>query len=972
MASSLYELRLAIHEAHSVRMASLLESLQHAAAPAFTVERKLGEGGMGVVYLGHDVSLDRPVAFKVLKPEQATARAAERFVREARTLAKLSHPHVVRVYLAPDPRAGLFYYIMEYISGETVADRLSRGPMPPSEAVSLGADLLSGLEAVHRLGVVHRDVKPSNVFLFSERAVLADFGIAQPSDSESLTNPGEIVGTLRYMAPEQLASDGRVDLRADLYSAAVVLFEALTGRMPRPGGPAKPINWSGVPRRLRRVLRRGLALEPERRWPSAAEFRRALVRPWLLSSREIGTAALLTLGAVWLSLWLSGGTYTSSPEPRSDIAVVPFESADHGAVGRDLARYASDRLQWFPRWTMKPIALTFAWADTVPEAVRQERGPHELKSTYVVLGRVIDGSSGSTLELTLRDSSGRALNPIPIRVASRPDDLPGWSRDVADSIVARVFPGLAGPFHELSRRTVADAQAYGEYFKGEEAFQQDAYEEADHHYARALERDPGFVQAALRLAIVRRFRRVPFESDLKRLYDEDAAELPEQHRQLIEALLEPDLRRRFQRYRLAVSAFPHDATVRFVYADELFHRGPLVGIPLDTAMAELYRVTSLQPDLEQAPAFDHLLWGHLRLGDRELADSTLRRRLSLPYSGEGEETRRRRFLQLAYDQRFRPGIAALKRLWLSFRADSAMLEGMQRYARLGNSFDIPQAELALGRILTERGRTRTIRGSGHRAEGIALMMFGRPGEALGHLDTAIAWLPRPDSLLERAEWRMILPALGFPAGDSASRSSARAHLVGLSGTADLGPRAAWILAVAAAHDRDTTASTRWAATVDRLAAGHRGAARLALGLTAMVAASRGHPDSALVVSQPLLAYDSTGVEPDPFARAILHLQRARWHLALADTLGADAELRWYENSDSGIEGWLQGDLQPGEVDAMVSAVARLDRSRLALARADSTTACALASRVRELWERAEPAYASLKADARAIEAACLR
>jgi hypothetical protein len=150
----------------------------------------------------------------------------------------------------------------------------------------------------------------------------------------------------------------------------------------------------------------------------------------------------------------------------------------------------------------------------------------------------------------------------------------------------------------------------------------------------------------------------------------------------------------------------------------------------------------------------------------------------------------------------------------------------------------------------------------------------------------------------------------------------------------------------------------------------RGAGRLLLLLEAIAAAHRGHPDSGLALSAPLLAYDSTGAVEDPFSRAVLHLRRADWSLAQGDSAAADRELLWYENSDTGIEGWIHTELQPGEVDAMLSAIARLRRARLALARNDPVVACPWLLRLSELWRDAEPAFTPLVTEARALAGRC--
>ncbi len=211
-------------------MSSLLERLRTALAPHYEVERELASGGMGTVFLARDPTLDRHVAIKILQPDLASDTASERFLREARILAKLSHPNIVPVFQAGDAD-GLGYYVMEYVEGETLKERLERGAMPKDEALKLADDLLSALEAAHERGIVHRDVKPSNIFLLGDRAMLADFGIAKPSQDTggSLTASGHRIGTPGYMPPEQLLGE-EVTPATDIYAAGMVICEALTGR----------------------------------------------------------------------------------------------------------------------------------------------------------------------------------------------------------------------------------------------------------------------------------------------------------------------------------------------------------------------------------------------------------------------------------------------------------------------------------------------------------------------------------------------------------------------------------------------------------------------------------------------------------------------------------------------------------------------------------------------------------------------
>src|SRR5262245_26590190 len=257
-----------------------MERLRKVLAPDYSVLRLLGRGGMGFVYLGYDPALDRPIAIKVLTPELATAAIERRFLNEARTIAKLApHPHIVSIHTTPvQPKDGLSYYIMDYLAGGTLANQLERGTLTAEETRRLGQGLLNGLAAVHGIDVVHRDIKPSNIFVVEGRAMISDFGIAHSPRREvdsDATAPGQAIGTPIYMSPEQ-ASGEPIDGRSDLYSAALVLYESITGRNWRMHATPKRGDWSGVPSGLAKILQRALQPSPDDRWASAADFEGAL------------------------------------------------------------------------------------------------------------------------------------------------------------------------------------------------------------------------------------------------------------------------------------------------------------------------------------------------------------------------------------------------------------------------------------------------------------------------------------------------------------------------------------------------------------------------------------------------------------------------------------------------------------------------------------------------------------------------
>lgn len=208
--------------------------LQRALAGEYSLERELGRGGMGIVYLAREVQLDRLVAIKVLPgPLAQRADIRERFLREARMAASLSHPHIVPIYRVGEAH-GFVFFAMAYVHGETLGDRLrTRGPLAPAAATRLLREVAWALSYAHGRGIVHRDVKPDNILIEAEtgRALVTDFGIARGAEETQLSDPGRVMGTAHFMSPEQAASEP-LDGRSDLYSLGVVAYLALSGKLP--------------------------------------------------------------------------------------------------------------------------------------------------------------------------------------------------------------------------------------------------------------------------------------------------------------------------------------------------------------------------------------------------------------------------------------------------------------------------------------------------------------------------------------------------------------------------------------------------------------------------------------------------------------------------------------------------------------------------------------------------------------------
>ncbi len=269
--------------------------LAEALGSAYTIEGEIGRGGMGVVYRARDERLKRPVAIKVLPPELAYRQDIRtRFMREAETAARLSHPHIVPIHSVGDSH-DLVYFVMGYVDGESLGVRVKRrGRLSIEEARRVMKETADALSAAHAQGVIHRDVKPDNILLEGTRGrvMVTDFGIAKALSGEggTLTEAGVAIGTPAFMSPEQAAGDREIDGRSDLYSLGVVAYNMLTGELPfqAPSVPAllmKQITETPVPvdrkrpetpKELSQIVMRCLEKDPEDRWPTADALRRAL------------------------------------------------------------------------------------------------------------------------------------------------------------------------------------------------------------------------------------------------------------------------------------------------------------------------------------------------------------------------------------------------------------------------------------------------------------------------------------------------------------------------------------------------------------------------------------------------------------------------------------------------------------------------------------------------------------------------
>ncbi len=500
--------------------------LADALAGRYTVERELGRGGMSLVYLAHDQRLGRKVALKILRPELAATLGPERFLREIKVVAGLTHPHILPLHDSGEA-ARMLYYVMPYVEGESLRHRLERERrLPLEDAVEIARQVADALEYAHQHDIVHRDIKPENILLQAGQAVVSDFGIARAiSEARGrVTGTGVAVGTPEYMSPEQ-ASGGTVDGRSDVYSLGCVLYEMLTGTSPGAvsGGAtrAPAIRTISavrpeIPIEVEAAIEEAMAQRPEERFPRAADFARALRLPgvatasgarqrrrvrWRWRAALIGLAALAAVAMVLLPRVLGSGLDASL------YVVVPF--GHRGGAAPALVNGDQCELllsQAFERWTDVRLADPLQVHDarmrrgevamTLDEAKRLARN---LGAGMLVWGDVTE--VGDSIQVTaglydLRAGSKR-LRDYAVRIAKDGKDLQAKFRELADSIL------LGGVHSENLRPGVVGTDvlaAFYAYAEGRDALARWDLASAERAFRAALTRDPDYAQASLWLA----------------------------------------------------------------------------------------------------------------------------------------------------------------------------------------------------------------------------------------------------------------------------------------------------------------------------------------------------------------------------------------------------------------------------------------------------------------------------------------
>jgi serine/threonine-protein kinase len=569
-----------------------LESrLRTALAGQYRVEGLLGQGGMGSVFRAHDEALDRPVAIKVVAPDvAASAELRQRFVQESRTVARLRHPHIVAVYSAGEAD-GLLYFVMEFVPGESLRDRLTReGRLAEAEAVPILRDIALALDYAHAQGLVHRDVKPENVLLDRDtgRAMLTDFGVARALQGNlQITGAGFVLGSPRYMSPEQASGDADIDGRSDLYSLGLIAVEMLTGA-PAVDAPtaasvlvkhlteAVPSLSESAPATSPAVasaIDRLLAKDRDARWPHGRAFAAAVTGDPMADTpsgpvtratptRLIGAASggkatktpalgrrgLLVWGGLAIATLASLAVVLSRPagarEAERAWLVAPFE-----------VQAPDNSLDWLREGGVNMLTLSLEqWRDLkvveyertldllrderLDEARRISFDDAERLARRAGVGRVVLGQltlAGDSLIATATLYDTRAQDVVDrARVAALRTADP---RSVFEQLAGDLLNLAGGPrvSLDLARQTTNSVDAYRLYLEGLRSLNSWRLDAADSLFTQAIRRDSTFALAYYRRSLGRGWRNW---SDTLNVADAEravqfAARLPQRQQEIV-------------------------------------------------------------------------------------------------------------------------------------------------------------------------------------------------------------------------------------------------------------------------------------------------------------------------------------------------------------------------------------------------------------------------------------------------------
>jgi len=907
----------------------------------FEILELLGRGGMGVVYKARDLRLDRIVALKFLPSHLGGEEVAQRrFLREARTASALDHANICTIYEIGETEDGRTFIAMAYCEGETLRERIARGPVPVEEAIQIGAQVAHGLAEAHAGGIVHRDIKPGNIAITKDGAVkILDFGLATLPGATRITQADSTSGTVGYMSPEQVRGDP-ADPRTDIWSWGVVMYEMLTGQLPFPGDHAQTVIFailnnapkaiSGMPTlppTLDAIVGRALSKDLSLRYRSAEELLSELtamapsesptmtmhVRPPMeggagRTSRRRWPGVVLAASIVLLSVWAAWRFRSPSPSPKAlasstSIAVLPFRyrgSDPYRYLGEGMVDLLSAKLDHAGELrTIDPRAIAgLAAGESALDPERGRLAAERLHAQHFVLGSIVEIGGKVQIDATLYPAQGR-LEPTVQTTASGEVTK---AFDLVDELAIRLLGELGAGFSARSNRvaavTTSSLPAFRAYLDGESAFQRGDFRFSVDAFRKAVELDKQFALAWYRLSVALEWLGTPQElhnQAAEQAY-RHADRLTDRDRRLLEAsrVWRRGANQEAKRlYSAIVQAYPDEIEGWYQLGEVLFHRNALYGASITESRAAFERVLSFEPN--HFASLVHLARIEAFEGRLDDMSSLVERFLGLGKESPERARAIRALRAFALDDRQQQNqvLAELERSDGPALA-MAFLE-VSLYAR-----DLRGAE-RIARLLTAPSRPPRVRSYGQVALAHLYLARGKWAEAKNALE-AIASFDPWTSL----EYRALFSSLSFLPVSRADLSAIRDGLVGLDPAAvprvdnpavfidahyDLHPLLRmYLMALVSARMGDVDRAEQYAGEIEqqKFPTGYKSlAADLARSVRAQIDRVQGKPADALKKLEPLLAETKNPLESpfvseayERFTRAELLYELGRYQEAL--------------------------------------------------------------------------------------------
>ena len=920
----------------------------------YQVLRRLGRGGMGVVYLARDPRLDRAVALKLLPALLgADRRARERFAEEARAASALDHPHIGTIYEIDETPDGRPYIAMAYYEGGTLAQRLRGGVLSVREALTIATQIADALGASHARGIVHCDVKPANVVLAQNgMAKVVDFGVAHMLGAGE---PGRRApGTPAYMSPEHLR--GEIDARCDVWSFGITLYEMLAGCRPYQGTDADAVLreihagdvvWLGarrsdIPPPVTALVHQCLEVDPERRPADGRVLLEALrviapvepeapqVRPRRRTIALVAATVVILTSTVAAALWWRArATGEAAPGDPSTIAVMPFvpvgDDTALARLGRELVVTVSTSLGGAGGLrAVEPTTVLARAAESDPRqsVERATALARALGAGRVVHGTIVRSGRGVRFDLgVFAAGTGATLERFVVSVPT--DDIAVLSDSITLAMMRGSWSGIDVMPPSIGALRTASVPALRAYVEGERAIARGRLRLAPQLFAEAVAHDSSFWFARWRHIYSSSWYGESVDTSALRTVIDHRHEFPDADRLLIEAWLTDDARAGLDLHRDITRRFPDYWPGWFALADLLVHGAPYLGVSIAEAGPALERVTELNPAF--VPAWEHLMWVGLARRDTALAMRALAR---LELVGLDSIAARESGLQTLVFYRYLVQLGRsggtpdpdFTRIGVRDLSDQPGSMAPERFAADLSGHGFYRAQLALSRELQASSAPPNVRAAHAWAEAVALA-------GLDDWDAAVVAARR--FARESAERRAALWSYGLGAVGVWLGHLSPDEIVSLRGLAARSPAArsapgaaelAWIDGLVAVAWRDPSALAEHREALERSEAG--AAPDLARALRAFEIALAGS-EGAAADSLARLEWEMAArgwvyrwAGDHPFANAVHRIAAGGWLEARGDSSEAARLSRWREAT-------LPGRLYPvQEVNRLIGDAAR--------------------------------------------------